>query len=403
MRGRTPRLPWLALTLMAAAVFAAITTEVLPVGLLPVISRDLGTSESNVGLLVSAYAVVVALGSIPLAALLARWPRRGVLCVLLTIYALSNAVMAVADDYWVALAARLLGGLAHAGFFGAVFGAAVSLAPAGRAGAAIAFVGVGNALALALGVPLGTALGTALGWRWVFAGAALLLAVLAVLTVLTLLIVPPSPLAPAHAEQTPVLTAVRSRPILLVAAMTAVLTFGHFTTYTYINPLLRNAGVNADSVSLVLLGYGLAGVIGLALSSRVVDRRPRTGLGCAIILNSTSLVDLAILPSVALTVIWTVLWGLSFGALPTLVQAVALRAAPAAPDAAPAVVNSMFNVGIAGGALLGAREVAVAAPPVLAWTGAVLVAGSLILLRAAGRPTRPADSTGPERTSAAAS
>lgn len=298
---------------MAAAVFAAITTEVLPVGLLPVISRDLGTSESNVGLLVSAYAVVVALGSIPLAALFARWPRRGVLGALLTIYALSNAVMAVAGDYWVALAARLLGGLAHAGFFGAVFGAAVSVAPAGRAGAAIAFVGVGNALALALGVPLGTALGTALGWRWVFVGAALLMAVLAVLT---LLIVPPSQLAPAHAEQTPVLTAVRSRPILLVAAMTAVLTFGHFTTYTFINPLLRHAGVNADSVSVVLLGYGLAGVIGLALSSRVVDRRPRIGLGCAIILNSTSLVALAISPSVALTVIWTVLWGLSFGGRP---------------------------------------------------------------------------------------
>lgn len=398
MRGRTSRLPWLALTLMAAAVFAAITTEVLPVGLLPVISRDLATSESNVGLLVSAYAVVVALGSIPLAAWLARWPRRTVLCALLTIYALSNAVMAVADDYWVALAARLLGGLAHAAFFGAVFGAAVSLAPVGSAGRAIAFVGAGNVLALALGVPLGTALGTALSWRWVFVGAALLMAVLAVLA---LLVLPPSQLAPAHTEQTPVLTAVRSRPIALVAAMTALLTFGHFTTYTYITPLLRHAGINGDRVSLVLLGYGLAGIIGLALSSRVVDRRPQIGLRCAIILDSTSLVALAILPSVTPTVIWTVLWGLSFGALPTLVQAVALRAAPGAPDAAPAVVNSMFNVGIAGGALLGAREVAAAALPVMALTGAVLVAGSLILLRAAGRPTRPADPTGPERTSTA--
>jgi DHA1 family inner membrane transport protein len=391
VRGPTPRLPRLPLTLMAAAVFAAITTEVLPVGLLPVIGRDLGTSESNVGLLVSAYAVVVAVGSIPLAAWVARWPRRGVLCVLLAIYALSNAGMAVADNYWVALGARLLGGLAHAGFFGAVFGAAVSLAPTGMAGRAIAFVGVGNALALAFGVPLGTALGIALGWRWVFAGAALLMAVLAVLT---LLVVPPNRPAPTHAEQTPVLTAVRSRPILLVAAMTAVLTFGHFTTFTYINPLLRYAGVNADSVSLVLLGYGLAGMIGLAVSSRVVDRRPHTGLRCAIILSSTSLVGLAVLPSVIPTVIWTVLWGLAFGALPTLSQAVALRAAPSAPDAAPAVVNSMFNVGIAGGALLGAREVAAAAPPVLAWTGAVLVAASLILLRAPRRSIRPGDSTG---------
>lgn len=385
---------------MAAAVFAAITTEVLPVGLLPVIGRDLGTSVSNVGLLVSAYAVVVGLGSIPLTALVARWPRRGVLCVLLAIYALSNAVLAVADDYWIALAARLLGGLAHAAFFGAVFGAAVSLAPAGRAGRAIAFVGVGNVLALALGVPLGTALGTALGWRWVFAGAALLMAVLAVLT---LQVLPSNQPAPTHAEQAPVLKAVRSRPILLVAALIAVLTFGHFTTFTYVNPLLRYAGVNAGGVSLVLLGYGLAGIVGLALSSHVVDRRPHTGLRCAIILSAMSLAGLAIWPSVTPTVIWMVLWGLSFGALPTLIQAVALRAAPSAPDAAPAVVNSMFNVGIAGGALLGAREAAVAAPAVLAWTGAVLVAGSLILLRAAGRSTRPADPTGPEQTSPAAS
>lgn len=372
-------MPRLALTLMAAAVFAAITTEVLPVGLLPVISRDLRTSESNVGLLVSAYAVVVAIGSIPLAALFSRWPRRGVLCALLAIYALSNALLAVAGDYWVALAARLLGGLAHAGFFGAVFGAAVSLAPAGMAGRAVAFVGVGNALALALGIPVGTALGTALGWRWVFGGAALLMAVLAVLI---LRVLPSHRSVPAHAERTSVLTAVRGRQMLMVAAMTAVVTFGHFTTFTYITPLVRYAGINADSVSLALLGYGLAGMIGLALSSRVVDRRPRTGLRYAIMLNSASLLALALLPSLVPTVILIALWGLAFGALPTLVQAVALRAAPAAPDAAPAVVNSMFNVGIAGGALLGAREVAVAAPPVLALTGAVLVAASLVLLPA---------------------
>lgn len=384
-RERLPRLP---LTLMAAAVFAAITTEVLPVGLLPVISQDLGTSQSTVGLLVSAYAVVVAVGSIPAAALVARWPRRGVLCVLLAIYALSNAMMAVANGYWFALAARLLGGLAHAGFFGAVFAAAVSIAPAGRVGRAVAFVGAGNAVALALGVPLGTALGTALGWRWVFAGAALVMAILAGLT---LLMLPATPPAAADTKQTPVLAAVRARPVLIVAGMTAVVTLGHFTPYTYINPLLRHAGVSPDGVSLVLFGYGLAGVIGLVLSSRVVDRQPWTGLRYAVILLLTSLLALAIWPRVVPTVMLTVLWGLAFGALPTLIQAVTLQAAPAAPDAAPAVVNSMFNFGIAGGALLGARELAVAAPPVLALTGAALVASSLTLLRAAGRLTSPVD------------
>jgi len=103
------------LSVLAAAVFAAITTEVLPVGLLPIISRDLGTSDSRVGLLVSAYAVVVALGSIPLTAVMVRWPRKQVLSGLLVIYAISNALLAGTDQFSVALMARLVGGLAHAG------------------------------------------------------------------------------------------------------------------------------------------------------------------------------------------------------------------------------------------------------------------------------------------------
>lgn len=367
------QLPRLALTLMAAAVFAAITTEVLPVGLLPIISRDLKTSESNVGLLVSAYAVIVAVGSIPLAALVVRWPRRRVLCVLLVTYSLSNAVMASSHDYWVALAARLLGGVAHAGFFGAVFAAAVSIVPPAKTGKAVAFVGAGTVLALAFGVPLGTALGTTLGWRWAFTGCALLMAVLAGLS---LLVLPAAQAGPAPSAQTPLLTAVRGRPIVIVAAMTALLTLGHYTPYTYISPLLRHAGVSVGGVSLVLLGYGLAAAVGLVLSSRVVDQQPRTALRSAIILTVICLLSLGSFPGVVLTVVLIALWGLAFGALPTLIQAVALRAVPAAPDAAPAVVNSMFNVGITGGALVGAGEVAVAGPPVLALTGAVLAAGS---------------------------
>ena len=147
------------LIVLAATVFAGITTEILPVGLLPVISQGLGTSESQVGLLVSAYAVMVAVFCIPMTALVARWSRRAVLATLLSVYALSNVVMALAGDYWVALGARLIGGLAHAGFFAAVFAAAVSLVPPAKAGRAMAIVSGGIVLALAFGVPLGTALG----------------------------------------------------------------------------------------------------------------------------------------------------------------------------------------------------------------------------------------------------
>jgi DHA1 family inner membrane transport protein len=377
-------LPVTVLVVLAAAVFTAITTEVLPVGLLPVISAGLHTSESRVGLLVSAYAGVVVLGSIPLAAVVVRWPRRTVLCTLLVTYALSNAVMATAGAYWIALVARLLGGLAHAGFFSVVFAAAVSVAPAGRQGRAIALVGAGTAAALALGVPLGTAVGTAIGWRWAFAACAIAMVAFAVLTALVLPTQPP----PARSAQQPVLAAVRTRPLLAAAAVTVVLTLGHYTPFTYISPLLRHAGVSVTGVSLVLLGYGAAGILGLVVSGAVVDRHPRRGLQAATALTTTCLLILGLAPHGAPGTVAVLAWGFAFGTLPTLIQAVALRAAAQAPDAAPAVVNTAFNIGIAGGALLGARELLVTTPPGLALTGAALTAVALVLLlaRAGGEP-----------------
>src|SRR4051794_35127160 len=156
------------LVLLSACVFFAICTEMLPVGLLPEIGRGLGVSASAAGVLLSLYAVLVAVMSVPIAAVAERWSRRLVLAVLLGAYTLSNVVFAVAPDYPVAVVARTIGGLAHAGFFAVAVAAAVTLVPAARSGLAITVVMVGNALALLFGVPLGTALGTALVWRWAF-------------------------------------------------------------------------------------------------------------------------------------------------------------------------------------------------------------------------------------------
>ncbi len=373
----TEQLPWTVLVVLAAAVFTAITTEVLPVGLLPVIATGLHTSQSRVGLLVSAYAIVVALGSIPLTAFVARWPRRNVLCALLVMYALSNAVMASAGGYWVAFAARLLGGLAHAGFFSVVFAAAINVAPPGKQGRAVAFVGAGNAAALALGVPLGTAVGTAIGWRWAFAGCSITMLVFAVLIALVL---PTTQPPPAHIAHLSLLTAARSRPLLIVAALVIVLTLGHYTPFTYLSPLLQNAGVNAASVGPVLLGYGAAGILGLLLSAVIADRHPRRGLLATAALTATCLLALGLAPHHIATITAVLAWGFAFGALPTLIQAVALRASPRAPDAAPAVVNASFNVGIAGGAFIGARELLITTPPAVALTGATLTAAALVLL-----------------------
>jgi MFS transporter, DHA1 family, inner membrane transport protein len=367
-------LPMALLLLLAAATCAAVTTEMLPVGLLPSISQGLHVSESQVGLLVSGYAAVVAVGSIPLAAALQWLPRRPVLAVLLATYGISNAVFAASGSYGLALAARLVAGLAHAAFFAVVVSAAVALVPRARAGRAVAVVMSGPAVALAVGVPAGTALGTVLGWRWVFAGSAALLLLLAAAVARLL---PRTP--PAAAGGQTVLAALRQPRLLLIAAVIALFMIGHFTAYAYISPLLLFAGVSRVGVSAVLLGYGAAGLLGLALAGRAADRSPRGALNVTMGLMAACLAGLWLGHATAPTIIIVVIWGMAYGASPTLTQSSALAAVPAAPDAGPAVVNAMSNVGISGGALIGAHELAAGPVPVLALTGAVLVSAALLL------------------------
>lgn len=381
----------LSIAVLTVAMFAAVTAETLPVGLLPMIARDLSTSESQVGLLVSAYAVVVAVASLPLTALLARWPRRRALTVLLLGYAAGNAIFAVTSDYRVALAARLVAALAHAGFFSVAVGAAVSLVPPARAGRVTAGVFTGVTLAFAVGVPAGTALGTAVGWRWGFAGIA---AVLLSLAALTAVLLPPAP-PPAATVAAPLRQVLRRGPVLFIAAITVVVTLGQYTAFTYLTPILRTAGIAEGHVSLVLFGYGAAGALGLALAGALADRLPRAALAGAVLLIAVPLgVIGAPGTSITLTVVATVVWGVGFGALPTLTQTAARRSAPDAGDAAPGLTNATTNIGIAGGGVLGGRELLVTAPPALALTGAVLAALALLLMllgrSVASRAPRPA-------------
>ncbi|MGY1714134.1 MFS transporter [Geodermatophilus sp. SYSU D01106] len=363
-----------ALGVLTLAVFAAVTAEMMPVGLLPMIARDLGTGEDRVGLLVSAYAVVVAAASLPLTALLARWSRRRALTGLLVTYAVGNAVFAATSDYGVAVVARVLAGLAHAGFFSVAVGAAVALVPAARAGRATALVLAGVTVAFTAGVPAGTALGTAVGWRWAFAGIAAVLLALAVLAATLLPAAPP----PAATSPAPLRQVLRRRPVQLAAALTVVVMLGHYTAFTYVSPVLRAAGIGEGGVSLVLFGYGAAGAVGLALAGVLADRFPRRALAVTVAVLVLALGVIGVLgSSAAVTVVATVVWGVAYGALPTLTQTAARNAAPDAGDAAPGLTNATTNVGIAGGGVIGGLLVADAGA--LALTAAALAAAGLAL------------------------
>lgn len=380
------KLPAASLAVLAMALFAAVLTEVMPVGLMPLLTESFGVGEDRIGWWVSAYALVVAASAIPLTAWLTRWPKRRALLVLLAVYAASNALVLVAPDYWVGLAGRLVGGVAHAGIFSVAVAAAVSLVPPHKAGRAIALVNAGVAPALTLGLPAATAAGTAWGWRWPFAAATVLLVVLAVLAWRVLPADPADRRTPSttaeRVEPAPgVLSSLRGRGLQLVGLMTVVLTIGHYSAYTYITPILLRSGVQPDAVSLVLFGYGLAGTLGLLLAGIFTDRYPQGALRIAVVLTAVSLVTLAVVAGNAPgAVVAILLWGTAFSALPTLLNAAALKAS-AVPDAAPAVVNAMFNVGIASGAWIGGQALQTGGTPMLAALSAALVVLSLPLTR----------------------
>jgi predicted MFS family arabinose efflux permease len=373
------------LTALAASGFVYVTSETLPVGLLPEISRGLSVSEAEVGLLLGSYAAVVTLTAIPLTALTMHVPRRQLMVALLAVFTVSQLAASMASSLLTLAAARLMCALAHGVFWSAIAPVAARLAPPGQAGRATSLVFLGNSLALAFGVPLGTALGQWAGWR---AASAVLALAGAVSTVALLLVLPALPASAGHesaastgARMRAVIAVVRAPVVAPVCAVTALAVVGHFAAFTYLAPLVRGAGLEGAELTLLLLGYGTTGLLGNVLVGRVVDRRPRAVIAGCLGVIITALAALAITCTSGATAVAVLVWGAAFTGLPVCLQAAMLRVASQAQDAASAVFVVAFQVGIGGGALLGGRLVAadrVSDVPVM---GAVLVtAAALVVL-----------------------
>lgn len=354
MRAPTPersRWPVASLTVLTAAVMLSVTTELLPTGLLPAMSRDLDVSAGRLGLLVTGYALMVALFAAPLGVLTGRVPRRKLMVACILGYALSNTILVLAPNYPIAAGGRLLGGLTHGVFWAMLAGYASRLVSPERVGRTVAIVSGGGTASVLVAVPAGTALGVATSWRVAFGVLAGLSLVLLV-AVFRLL-----PALPGTASLTPVRlrTVVRLpglRPIMLTTAVTVL---GYFAFSTYVAVFLLHAGLNERQIAVALLGSGVCGAVGLVLGGIFVDRYLRASLvasiaGLALAMGIGALGG----ASTAVALVTVGVASVAMGALPALLQTVTLQAAPGAGDPASALNASAFNVGIGGGALLGA-------------------------------------------------
>jgi DHA1 family inner membrane transport protein len=382
----------LALWALTLSAFAIGTTEFVIVGLIPTIAASLGVSVPSAGLLVSLYALGVAVGAPVLTALTGRMPRKLLLLGLMGLFTIGNLIAWMAPGYEALMAARVLTGLAHGVFFSIGSTIATSLVPKEKAASAIALMFTGLTVALVTGVPLGTFIGQAFGWQATFLAVSLL-GVIAFVG--SLILVPKNIAGSTPASLLTQLSVLKKPRLLLVYAMTTLGYGGSFIAFTYLAPILQEvSGFSASSVSLVMLVYGVSVAFGNIWGGKLADRKgPVRALQIVFALLALVLFVLTFTASNAWLAIATVLaWGaVAFGNVPGLqvyVVQQAERDAPQAIDVASGLNIAAFNVGIAGGAWAGGLIVTQFGLLATPWIGALVVIGAFGLTTLAGRLDR---------------
>ena len=334
---------------LAAAAFCYATGDNLPVGLLPVMSASLRSSLPATGLLVTIYAVVVAVASAPLTYLTRRVPHRLLLAGMLAVFVAGTLAGAAAPGYGWLMATRVVTALSQAVFWSVVFVVAAGMFPAGERGRAIAIAGSGGPLAILLGVPAGTWIGQHAGWRIAFvavSGAGLATAAAVIV------LIPARKPSENHAAAG---TDPDALGYGLLIAATFLAVAGTYTAYTYVSAFLTKvSGLPAADVPRVLLIGGLASLAGIGSSGWLISRHSRAALAVPTAILAVSMFGLCVLgtagPAAAILQAVESFGVACFG---VSIQACVFVVSPRGTDIASAGLTSAYNVGIAAGPIIG--------------------------------------------------
>ena len=337
--------------ILAIAAFVIVTTEYLIVGLLPALSRDLGISISLAGQLVTLFAFTVMLAGPPLTAWLSHLDRKLLFVAILIIFALSNALAAMASNIWVLALARFIPALALPVFWGTASDTAAQLAGPEKAGQAVSRVYLGISAALLFGIPLGTLAATSISWRSAF----WILAALSLAMALALWFLMP---AVARSQRMDFAQQARlfKEPYFLANIGLSVLVFtAMFSAYTYLADMLeRIGGVAPHNVGWWLMGFGAIGLIGNWAGGKAVDKSPLKAT--AMFAGLLALGMALSVPAAGSTVLFCLvlaLWGIAYTALFPICQVRVMGSATHSQALAGTTNVSAANAGIGIGAVLG--------------------------------------------------
>ena len=347
----TPR-QWLPLIGLTLCVFVFNMSEFMPIGLLSDISADFGISEAQTGMIISIYAWAVAILSLPLMLLLRKMQYRMMLLMCVGLFAAFQFLAGVANSYWMLVFARLGVAVAHSIFWSIASPLAVRVVAPELQKLALSMIAAGTSIAMIIGLPLGRVIGLALGWRMSF----IVIALASVAILMLLVAVFPKVDNPGTFTLRRLPDIFRNRVLVGIYVMLAIYVTGYYTGYSYIEPFLaQTAGMSETMITVALTVFGLAGIGGSMLFTKVYDRTRYRFIAMALIGSAVCLALL--LPStVSMVCVLAVctMWGFFATSFNISFQNETLRASPSDATAiSMSLFSGIFNVGIAMGSIIG--------------------------------------------------
>lgn len=375
--GQTFR-PMVMIAMFMISTFAIGTTEYVAMGILSNVSESFGITISAAGLIVSMYALGVAVLSPIAISLLVKFPRKYVLIGLMLLFIGSSVASALAPNYTVLLWARVFSALMHGPFFAIAMVMASEVVPPSKKSGAVAAINGGLTISLMIGVPFGAYIGDLFDWRIVFAG----IAGLGIISLLGIIFYVPNMNAEEPTSMRKELGVFKRKQVLFALAITVFGYSGVFTAYTYIEPLLQDiTGFGPAGITLSLFLFGVGGVFGNMLSGRLNAESLLKPLMFVMASLTVILSTLTLTSTIAwLAPVSVLLLGMgAFGTVPIL-QTTVIRAAEGAPSIASASAVSAFNLANAFGAWVGGVVISLGLSlPMIGMAGAVITLLGLML------------------------
>lgn len=344
---------WIALIVLSLSSFAIVTTELAPIGLLSALAHDLNQSEAITGLIVTGYGWVAAISALCSIVLLIRFPRKMVLMIMLLILAISNIIVAYSSSFNMIFSARIIGAIAHGSFWALIGAVAYSLVPKHKLGLATSIIFSGVSVASILGVPLASYLTQLSSWRLAFEFLGLLSFIVCILILLFVPKIPDqAPLASGFFKKV-----LQHSTLNRLFILTALIISSHFAAFTFIEPFLSQiAQLESGQITLLLLVFGLAGLIGNILAGKLIDRHLHTIILISLVFISGSVFAFGYLGyqvTLSIAIVFLALWGVSIASIFVGLQTWVLKQADDLASAASAIYVAVFNASIGLGALIG--------------------------------------------------